>query len=703
MAQEEEVLGKAYDSRLMRRLLNYLRPYRWQVAVAIVSIILKSFADVLGPYLVKVAVDRYLAPTNGSAAGLWSWLSPKPLTGMAQISTIYFGLLIFTFVLEFLQTYYMQWTGQQIMFDLRSQIFRHLQHMHVAFYDKNPVGRLVTRVTTDVDALNEMFTSGVVSIFEDLFVLAGILGIMLCMNWKLALMTFAVLPFIVFATKIFRDKVRDSYRRIRTAIARINSYLQEHVSGMVVLQLFNRERRAYNRFAEINRSHMDAFKDAILAYSVYYPIVDLFSSVAIASVIWWGGQDVIRKISVTTFEFTRHPLGLHPVAAVASLGVLIAFTQYAMRFFRPIMDFSEKYNILQSAMAASERIFKMLDAPVEVVSPSAPKKPEGPGRIEFDHVWFAYRDVPEESTDRVETGASPVPPGRSPAAPSKDYVVTAASAVPPKRSEAASGSGYSHPSKTAKGGPPEVTPDWVLRDVTFSIEPGETVAVVGHTGAGKTTLISLLLRFYDVQKGAVRIDGVDVRDMDLADLRTRFGVVLQDPFLFTGTIGGNIRLGTQRIEDAHIQQAAEDVNLGDFIRALPNGFDEEVRERGSTLSTGQKQLISFARALAHEPKILILDEATSSVDTETEFKVRDALARMVEGRTSLIIAHRLSTIQRADKIIVMHKGQLREMGTHQELLAHRGIYYKLYQLQYKDQEIAVGSSQPSQSTVSADD
>jgi len=696
MALEEEVLGKAYDSRLMRRLLTYLRPYRWQVTVAIVSIILKSFADVLGPYLVKVAVDRYLAPTKGSTSGLWNWLSPTPLTGMAQISTIYFGLLIFTFVLEFLQTYYMQWTGQQIMFDLRSQIFRHLQRMHVAFYDKNPVGRLVTRVTTDVDALNEMFTSGVVSIFEDLFVLAGILGIMLCMNWKLALITFAVLPFIVFATKIFRDKVRDSYRRIRTAIARINSYLQEHVSGMVVLQLFNRERRAYNRFVEINRSHMDAFKDAILAYSVYYPIVDLFSSVAIASVIWWGGQDVIRRISVTTFEFTRHPLGLHPVAAAASLGVLIAFTQYAMRFFRPIMDFSEKYNILQSAMAASERIFKMLDTPVDVVSPAVTKKPTGPGRIEFDHVWFAYREVPEESKDRVETGASPVPPGRSPAAPSTNHVATAASAVPPKRSEAASSNGHA-----------DSQPDWILRDVTFAIEPGETVAVVGHTGAGKTTLISLLLRFYDVQKGAVKIDGVDVKEMDLADLRARFGVVLQDPFLFTGTIGGNIRLGTQRIEDAHIQQAAEDVNLGDFIRALPHGFDEEVRERGSTLSTGQKQLISFARALAHEPKILILDEATSSVDTETEFKVRDALARMVEGRTSLIIAHRLSTIQRADKIIVMHKGQLREMGTHQELLAHRGIYYKLYQLQYKDQEInvarALSPANAGESTVSADD
>ena len=678
MAQEEEVLGKAYDARLMRRLLTYLRPYRWQVSIALASIVLKSFADVLGPYLVKVAIDRYLAPVPSTRSGLWNWLSPQPLHGIAQISMIYLCLLALTFVFEFLQTYFMQWTGQKVMFDLRSQIFRHLQRMHVAFYDKNPVGRLVTRVTTDVDALNDMFTSGVVSIFEDLFVLVGILGIMLCMNWRLALITFAVLPFIVFATKIFRDRVRDSYRRIRTAIARINSYLQEHVSGMVVLQLFNRERKAYNRFSEINRLHMDAYKDAILAYAVYYPVVDFFSSIAIASVIWWGGQDVLRGIVSKSVSIEFNPstlISIHTVATAASLGVLVAFTQYAQRFFRPIMDFSDKYNILQSAMAASERIFKLLDAPVEVVSPASTTAPAGPGRIEFDHVWFAYRNVP--GTDDEGTAAVGRPAEKS--------------------SAASSGNG---------GG--SAQPDWVLRDVTFAIEPGETVAVVGHTGAGKTTLISLLLRFYDVQKGAVRIDGVDVKDMDLVDLRSRFGVVLQDPFLFTGTIGGNIRLGTERIQDAHVARAAEDVNLGEFIRALPNGFNEEVRERGSTLSTGQKQLISFARALAHEPRILILDEATSSVDTETEFRVRDALAHMVEGRTSLIIAHRLSTIQRADKIIVMHKGQLREMGTHQELLAHRGIYYKLYQLQYKDQEIADVARAPSpadagRSTVSADD
>ena len=690
MAQEEEVLGKAYDSRLMRRLLTYLHPYRWQVTIAIVSIILKSFCDVLGPYLVKVAVDRYLAPVKGATSGLWSWLSPRPLHGIAQISAIYFSLLALTFVFEFLQTYFMQWTGQKVMFDLRSQIFRHLQRMHVAFYDRNPVGRLVTRVTTDVDALNEMFTSGVVSIFEDLFVLLGILGIMLCMNWKLALITFAVLPFIVVATKLFRDKVRDSYRRIRTAIARINSYLQEHVSGMVVLQLFNRERKAYQRFSEINRSHMDAFKDAILAYSVYYPVVDFFSAIAIACVIWFGGQDVMRGIvaNSVSIEFNRQTLvSFHMVATAASLGVLIAFTQYALRFFRPIMDFSEKYNILQSAMAASERIFKLLDTAVDIVSPAVTKKPEGPGRIEFDHVWFAYRDIPAESDAHVGTAAPSASSGEAPGRPAE-------------QSSAGSWPGNGNPATL------DSAPDWVLRDVAFTIEPGETVAIVGHTGAGKTTLISLLLRFYDVQKGAVRIDGVDVKEMDLADLRSRFGVVLQDPFLFSGTIGGNIRLGTERILDEHVAKAAEDVNLGDFIRALPNGFNEEVRERGSTLSTGQKQLISFARALAHEPKILILDEATSSVDTETEFKVRDALGRMVEGRTSLIIAHRLSTVQRADKIIVMHKGQVREMGTHQELLANRGIYFKLYQLQYKDQELNVArapSSANSEVTASADD
>ncbi len=639
--QEEEVLGKAYDGRLMRRLLTYLRPYKWHVAVALAAIILKSGLDVLGPFLTKIAIDKYLAKSPNSHSWIGDRLSSKPLTGIAQIGGLYVGILLFTFILEFIQTYLMQWTGQKVMFDLRRQIFRHLQHMHVAFFDKNPVGRLVTRVTTDVDALNEMFTAGVVSIFEDVFVLAGIIGIMMLMNWKLALITFIVLPLIVYATKIFRDKVRDSYRRIRTAIARINAYLQEAVSGMLVLQLFNREKRAFNKFSDINASHMEAFKDAIMAYSVYYPVVEVLSSIVIASIIWFGGNEIIRHVSVSSWAvgFLNHKhLTLHAVQIPMTLGTLVAFWTYAQRFFRPIQDLSEKYNILQSAMAAGERVFKLLDTKVEVTSPAVTKRPQGSGRIEFDHVWFAYN------------------------APQSDE------------------------------------PDWVLRDVNFAIEPGETIAVVGHTGAGKTTLISLLMRFYDVQRGAVRIDGVDIREMNLDDLRGRFGVVLQDPFLFSGTVEGNIRLGTARIQDADVEQAAEDVNLAEFIRTLPGGFKEEVRERGSTLSTGQKQLISFARALAHNPKILILDEATSSVDTETEFRVRDALNRMVEGRTALIIAHRLSTIQRADKIIVMHKGQVREMGTHQQLLAQRGIYYKLYQLQYKDQEIGVAQA-PSPATA----
>jgi ATP-binding cassette, subfamily B, multidrug efflux pump len=631
---EEEVLGKAYDSRLMRRLLRYLRPYKWQVAIALSAIVLKACADVVGPYLTKIAIDKYLVHASGPGAHsiLGRYLSSTPLTGIAQVSAMYVSVLVVSFFLEYLQTYFMQWTGQKVMFDLRSQIFRHLQNMDIGFFDRNPVGRLVTRVTTDVDALNEMFTAGVVSIFEDVFVLAGIIAIMMRMNWKLALITFAVLPLIFLATMVFRDKVRDSYRRIRVAIARINAYLQEHVTGMVVVQLFNRERRAYQGFAKINASHMDAFKDAIMAYAVYYPVVELLASVAIACVIWFGGNDVVRNAT--------------------TLGVLVAFMQYAQRFFRPIQDLSEKYNILQSAMASSERIFKLLDTPATIISPAQTREPAGAGRIEFDHVWFAYRNIPIGNAPDGNSSAS-------------------------------------------------TEPDWVLRDVSFAIEPGETVAIVGHTGAGKTTIISLLMRFYDVQQGAIRIDGVDLRDMDLNKLRRRYGVVLQDPFLFTGTVEENIRLGSKWIEDEAVERAAEQVNVADFIHTLPGGFKEPVRERGTTLSTGQKQLISFARALAHDPRILILDEATSSVDTDTEFRVREALSRMVEGRTSIIIAHRLSTVQRADKIIVMHKGRVREVGSHQQLLAQRGIYWKLYQLQYKDQEL--GAAVNPSVTASADD
>ncbi|MCU1305801.1 MAG: transporter, ATPase subunit [Acidobacteriaceae bacterium] len=615
--QEEEVLGKAYDSRLMKRLLTYLRPYKWQTFLALAAIILKAAMDVIGPYLTKTAIDKYLVHTHYNSM-LDPWLSNVPMVGIGQISLMYVSALGLSFIFEFVQTYMMQWTGQKAMFDLRTEIFAHLQQLHIGFFDKNPVGRLVTRVTSDVDALNEMFTGGVVAIFEDIFVLLGIIVIMLKMNWWLALITFAVLPIIFMATMIFRKKVRESYRRIRTAIARINSYMQEHVSGIVVLQLFNRERRSFEEFEKVNKQHMEAYKDAIMAHAVYYPVVEILSATAIACVIWFGGGAVLRD--------------------AVSLGVVVAFMQYAQRFFRPIQDLSDKYNILQSAMASSERIFKLLDTPVEVLQPANPRKVDGPGVIEFDHVWFGYRQIP---ADERSNGA----------------------------------------------GTHSENWDWILRDLSFTIEPGETVAIVGHTGAGKTTIISLLLRFYDVQRGAIKVDGVNIREMAIEDLRRRFGVVLQDPFLFSGTVEDNIKLGTPWIEDAAVEQAAEDVNVADFIRTLPDGFKEKVRERGSTLSTGQKQLISFARALAHNPRILVLDEATSSVDTDTEVRVRDALSKMVEGRTSVIIAHRLSTIQQADKIIVMHKGKLREIGTHQQLLANRGIYWKLYQLQYKDQEL----------------
>jgi ATP-binding cassette, subfamily B, multidrug efflux pump len=641
MAQEEEVLGKAYDGRLMKRLLGYLRPYKWQVVVALISIILKAGADAFLPYLTKTAIDKYLSSASGQNHSIFDrFLSSSPLVGIGQLGAVYFALLLVSFGLEYTQIYLMQWTGLKVMFDLRSQIFRHLQHMHIGFFDKNPVGRLVTRVTTDVDALNEMFTTGVIAIFEDVFVLVFILAIMLKMKWWLALIAFAVLPLIVWATMIFRTSVRDSYRRIRTAIARINSYLQEHVTGMVVLQLFNREKRAYRSFDRVNAQHMDAFKDAIMAYALYYPVVEILSSVAIAMVIYFGGFGVLR--------------------GTVTIGVLAAFMQYAQRFFRPIQDLSDKYNILQGAMASSERVFKLLDTPIEITSPEQPRQAGGAGRIEFDHVWFAYRKL--EPTDE------------KPAMPD-------------------AGSNGHGPT-----GSPDGDFDWILRDVSFTIEPGETVAIVGHTGAGKTTIISLLMRFYDIQKGVIRIDGVDIRQMDLNDLRRRFGVVLQDPFLFTGTIENNIRLGSAWITDQQIEAAAENVNVADFVRGLPEGFKAPVLERGSTMSTGQKQLISFARALAHNPKILVLDEATSSVDTETEIRVREALTRMVEGRTSVIIAHRLSTIQRADKIIVMHKGHVREVGSHQQLLGQRGIYWKLYQLQYKDQELGVPQPQ-----VGADD
>jgi ATP-binding cassette subfamily B multidrug efflux pump len=643
--QDDDVAGKAYDSHLMKRLLAYLRPYKLQTGLSAASIILKAGSDVVGPYLVKVGVDTYM---SGKPPEKLSWLarhlSRDSYTGITELAGLYCCSLMLTYALEFLQTYLMQWTGQKIMFDLRSQIFRHLQRMSPAFFDRNPVGRLVTRVTSDVDALNEMFTSGVLAIFEDIFILLFIVVIMINMSWPLALLTLSVLPGILYATSVFRRYVRESYRRQRAATAKINSFTQEYVSGMSVLQLFNREKRAFNDYSNVNMENKIAWTDAIFAYAVYYPVVEFLSSFAMALVVWQGGRAVLHNLHFLSMLPAAARNGVAPgMFGTITVGVLIAFIQYSQRFFRPIQDLSDKYNILQAAMAASERVFKLLDTGAEIVSPVTPVPGDGSGRVEFRDVWFTYQTLDEAQARQVATAS--------------EAELNAFADI-----------------------------EWILRGVSFVVDPDETAAIVGHTGAGKTTITSLMMRFYDVQRGAILVDGVDVREQGLQELRRRFGVVLQDSFLFTGTISDNIRLGSTWITNERVERAADEVNVGEFIRTLPLQFQEPVRERGATLSTGQKQLISFARALAHDPGILILDEATSSVDTDTELKVRLALSRMITGRTSILIAHRLSTIQRADTILVMHKGKLRERGTHQELLVQRGLYWKLYELQYKDQE-----------------
>jgi len=640
----DSVAGKIYDSRLLRRLGPYLRPYWLQTTISTLAVSLKSLCDVAGPLLVMVAVDRYLAPEVGAKASVnavahWvAYSSPlagvlpvEAVAGVTRLAAIYLALLITAYLFQFVQIYLMQWIGQKIMFDLRREIFRHMQRMHVGFFDSQPVGRLVTRLTSDVDAINDMFTDGILAIVNDIFMLSIMAVVMLAINWWLALVAFAVLPLILIVTRIFRDHVRESYRRVRAAIARINSVTQEHISGMSVVQLFNREQRSFNAFEAVNRQHMIAFKDTIFAYALYYPAVDLLSSVAIALVIWRGGFGVLRTPPTVT------------------VGILIMFTQFSLRFWRPIQDLSDKYNILQSAMAACERIFRLMDAEPEIVSPARPAAGDGSNRIVFDHVWFTYQSLTEKQRIAIDAAKDPA-------------AIAAVAGI-----------------------------EWILRDVSFTVEPGQTIAIVGHTGAGKTILISLMMRFYDVTAGRILIDGIDLREHDLTVLRRHFAVVLQDPFLFSGSIGENIRLGNQEIGEETMRSAARDVNVLDFIESLPGGFSEPVRERGNSLSTGQKQLINFARALAYNPRILILDEATSSVDTDTELRIRLALDRMVAGRTSVLIAHRLSTVQRADTILVMHKGKLRESGSHQELLTQRGLYWKLYQLQYKDQEADVAA------------
>ena len=593
-SDQDEALGKVYDARLMRRLLGFMRPHRVAIGWTVVAIIGLSVLQLAPPYLTKVAIDAHI--TTGE------------LDGLGTLALLFLGVLVLSYVLEYAQTYTLQVTGQRIIYDLRMRIQEHLQRLDVAFYDRNPVGRLMTRVTTDVDALNDLFASGVVSALRDIFMLGGIAIVLVVMDWRLAIVALSVLPLIALVTQWFRRNARHSYRQVRVWIAGINAFLQENITGMATVQLFRREARHFDRFDAINRGHRDANIASIFYYAVFYPAIEVLGALAIAAIVWFGGGWTLQG----TLE----------------LGSLVAFVLYSQRFFRPISDLSEKFNLLQAAMASSERIFALLDTPVSVESPASRMGrgshrglQAGPGHIRFEHVWFAYRDD-----------------------------------------------------------------EYVLEDVTFDVAPGRRVGIVGATGAGKTTLINLLMRFYDVNRGRITIDGADIREVPLTTLRSRFGLVLQDGYLFSGTVADNIRLGSDAISDAAVRRAASAVHADRFIASLPDGFDSPVAERGATFSVGQRQLLSFARALAHQPSVLVLDEATSSIDTDTEQLIQDALRVLMSGRTTIAIAHRLSTIQDMDDILVFHKGRLRETGSHQELLAQRGLYFTLYQLQYRDQE-----------------
>ncbi len=588
---EEEILGKAYDARLMRRLLRYVRPYRLPLFTAIFLLIAGSILQLLLPVMVQIGIDKYLLT--------------KDLGGLGRIALLAAGVLVAAFLLSYLQSFITMYIGQRVQYDVRMQIFGHLQKLHMGFFDKNPVGRLVTRVTNDVSVLDELFSSGLVSVFGDILTLVGIIIALLYYNWKLALLTFVVLPFLIFATALFRRKVREIYREIRLRLARLNAFMQEHITGMTVIQLFTREKEVHDRFTVINTDLREANLKSIYYYALFFPAVEIISSISLAILIYYGGFQI--------------------AAGALTLGELVAFIQLVQRFYNPIRDLSEKYNILQSSMASSERIFKLLDTKPEIVSVADDGRHDGfKGKIEFQNVWFAYNGN-----------------------------------------------------------------DNVLKDVSFTVNPGERVAIVGATGAGKTSLISLLFRYYDYQKGSIKLDGVDIRELPLATLRGQLALVLQDVFIFSGDYAGNIRLGRKDVSDEKLKEALRKVNLYDFVMSEEGGLTAEVKERGATLSTGQKQLLSFARALAFNPNILVLDEATSSVDTATERLIQKALDNLLENRTAIIIAHRLSTIEKADKIIVLHNGEVREMGRHAELLAQKGIYNRLYQLQFKQVEADV--------------
>ena len=589
---EEEALGKAYDARLMKRLLTYLRPYRVAVVSAAFMLLVVSLLQVAVPHLMKIAIDDYIGKND--------------LDGLTNIGLLFAAVLVIGAAVRYGQTYLTIWLGQKVLHDIRQQVFAHLQRMNLAFYDKNPVGRLVTRVTSDVNTLNEIFSSGVVAIIGDLFTLALIVGVLLHYNWRLALITFAVVPLLVAATFVFRAKVRNVYREVRARVAHINAFLQEHVTGIKVVQLFNQEDRTFRKFDEINLSLRAAHFRSIYYYATFFPTVEIISTLAIGLVLYFGGFRVESRLM--------------------TFGELVAFITLVEMFYRPIRDLSEKYNILQASMASSERIFNLLDTSPTIVSPASPQILEHcTGRIEIENLWFAYNND-----------------------------------------------------------------DWVLKDISFSVEPGQKIAIVGATGAGKSSLISLLYRFYDYQRGSIRLDGIELKQMTIDSLRSHLALVLQDVFIFSGDIASNVRLRDDDISDDQVREALRRVGFDRFLRRFEDDIGSEVRERGATMSTGQKQLLSFARALAHDPDILMLDEATSSVDTETETLIQSAMEQLFEGRTSIIVAHRLSTIEKADRILVLHHGELRESGTHRELMRQQGIYHKLYQLQSRKQAVHTG-------------
>lgn len=587
---EEETLSKAYDARLMRRLLGYLRPHWREVTLALLVLMLGAGLSVVGPWITRLVIDEAIPAGDRRLVGL--------------LALAFLATTLLAFALEYVEAVVTTWLGQSVMYDLRREIFEKLQRLDLRFYDKNPIGRLMTRITNDVETLNELFSSGVVTVFGDLFTLVFIVGAMLGMNWRLALVTFSVLPLVFFTVFLFRARIRDAYREIRVRLARLNAFMHERFTGIRVVQLFGREEEDAARLARLNDDHLQSHLRSIAYYAVFFPLVEVFAALALALIVWYGGQ---RSLD-----------------GAITVGVIAAFLQYARRFFQPIQDLSEKYNLLQSAMASSERIFKLLDDEIRIADPAEPRRFPVPaeGRIVFEHVWFAYG-----TNERGE-------------------------------------------------------PDWVLRDIDLEIRPGEKVAIVGHTGAGKTTLINLLMRFYDPTRGRILLDGVPIHEVRLHDLRSRIGLVLQDVFLFSRSVGYNIRLGADPIDERMVRRAAERVGADSFIERLPAAYDQELGERGATLSLGERQLVGFARALAFDPEILVLDEATSSVDSEIEAKIEAATDELLAGRTSIVVAHRLSTVQNADRIVVLHHGEVREQGTHDELLAQGGLYARLYELQF---------------------